>query len=317
MPTPSRHLATIRAEIGSRGRRLLVLAGVAVPGHDGDDPVGGGALRGVDHRQQLDQGVVGRHPALLVGAGRLDDEDVGAADRLLVAAVDLAVGEGLQRHLAEVDVELVGDAGGELHRAAAAEDHHPLRVVVADRGRGGRHRLRVSLLDRAHSSSSSRISPAFSIGVALDVPLVVVAHRKCPFGNVALHHCTGASVGPVPDLYRGDQHRVNADADLVADHRPVLAETVVVGGHRPGAEIAAGADVGIADVGEVRDLRALADPRVLDLDEGARLGARLERGAGPEIGEGADLAAVEDLALDQVGVGHEDVRRRAGCRSGC
>jgi hypothetical protein len=35
-------------------RRLLVLARVAVPGHDGDDPVGGGTLSGVDHRQQLD-----------------------------------------------------------------------------------------------------------------------------------------------------------------------------------------------------------------------------------------------------------------------
>jgi Ser/Thr protein kinase RdoA (MazF antagonist) len=69
---------------------------------------------------------------VLVGAGRLHDEDVGAADRLLVAAVDLAVGKGLQRHLAEVHIELAGDLGGQLHRAAAAEDHHPLRVVMGD-----------------------------------------------------------------------------------------------------------------------------------------------------------------------------------------
>ncbi len=137
----------------ARGR-LLVLAGVAVPGQHGDDPVGGGALGGVDHRQQLDQGVVRRHPALLVGAGRLDEEDVGAADRLLVAAVDLAVGEGLQRHLAEVEVELAGDLGRQLHRAAAAEDHHPLRVVVRDRGRRRGGRCLGALLDRAHESSS-------------------------------------------------------------------------------------------------------------------------------------------------------------------
>src|ERR1700710_811127 len=149
-PTPSRHLATMRAVIGSRGAdffflrggagpgvpgggRLVALGGVAVPGHDGDDPVRRGALGGVDHRQQLDQRVVRGHVVRLVGAGRLHDEDVGPADRLLVAAVDLAVGEGLQGHLTEVDVELAGDFGGQVHRAAATEDHHPLRVVVRDR----------------------------------------------------------------------------------------------------------------------------------------------------------------------------------------
>src|SRR5665811_1870707 len=79
--------------------RLLVLAGVAVPGQHGDDPVRRGALGGVDHRQQLDQGVVRGHLALLVGAGRLHDEDIGAADRLLVAAVDLAVGAVSYTHL--------------------------------------------------------------------------------------------------------------------------------------------------------------------------------------------------------------------------
>ena len=36
----------------------------------------------------------GRHALGGVGGRRLDEEDVGAADRLLVAAVDLAVGEG-------------------------------------------------------------------------------------------------------------------------------------------------------------------------------------------------------------------------------
>ena len=69
-------------------------------------------------------------PVLRVGGGRLDEEDVGAADRLLVAAVDLAVGERPQVDLAEVDVELLGDLRGELAGGAAAEDHQPLRVVL-------------------------------------------------------------------------------------------------------------------------------------------------------------------------------------------
>jgi hypothetical protein len=46
---------------------------------------------------------------------RLYDEDVGAADRLLVATVGLAVGERLQLHVAELDVELIRDLLGQ-HR---------------------------------------------------------------------------------------------------------------------------------------------------------------------------------------------------------
>ena len=84
-------------------QRLLVLARVAVPGRDGDDPVRRGALGRVDHQQQLHQVAVHRR------VGRLHDEDVRAADRLEVAAVDLAVGEGLQLDLAERDAELAGD----------------------------------------------------------------------------------------------------------------------------------------------------------------------------------------------------------------
>ena len=45
---------------------------------------------------------------------RLDDEDVRAADRLAEAAVGLAVLEGLELDLAELDVQLIGDAMSEL-----------------------------------------------------------------------------------------------------------------------------------------------------------------------------------------------------------
>src|SRR3954452_9486800 len=101
------------------------------------------------------QGDFRRPLFLLVRAGRLDEEVVGAADRLLVAAVDLAVGEGLQGHLTHVQFQFARDFGGEVHRAAAAEDHHPLRVVVVD---GGSHLW--ALLDHAHGLSSSRIRAA-------------------------------------------------------------------------------------------------------------------------------------------------------------
>jgi hypothetical protein len=54
-----------------------------------------GTNRGVNHDEQLEQRVVGRKAEIRVATGRLDQEDVGAADRLLVAAVDLTVGERL------------------------------------------------------------------------------------------------------------------------------------------------------------------------------------------------------------------------------
>ena len=84
-------------------QRLLVLARVAEPGRDRDDAVRGGALGRVDHQQQLHQVAVHRR------VRRLHDEDVRAADRLQVAAVDLAVGERLQLDLPERDAELAGD----------------------------------------------------------------------------------------------------------------------------------------------------------------------------------------------------------------
>ena len=59
-----------------------------------------------------------------------------------------------------------------------------------------------------------------------------------------------------------------------------LSPAVVVGGDRARAEVGAGADLGVADVGEVRHLGALADLGVLDLDERARR-ARRRRGGCP------------------------------------
>ena len=53
----------------------------------------------------------------------LDDEDVGAADRLLVADIDLAVRERLQLDVAELDVELVGDLLRQDGVRAPREEH--------------------------------------------------------------------------------------------------------------------------------------------------------------------------------------------------
>ena len=79
-------------------RRLLVLAAVAEPRavtamtRCADAPTAASIII-----EQLHQRVVRVDPGRRVAARRLDEEDVGAADRLLVAAVDLAVRERLER----------------------------------------------------------------------------------------------------------------------------------------------------------------------------------------------------------------------------
>ena len=159
-------------------RRLLVLAAVAEPRRDGDDAVRARPHRRVDHEQQLHERVVGAQAALGVGAGRLDDEDVRAADRLVVAAVDLAVGERLQRDGAEVDAELVGDPRCQLGVGAPREQHQPL--VVVDREARGHGRLHLDAHDDAQSTRGSRrrvrrlaLLLLLALDVALDVGLAL------------------------------------------------------------------------------------------------------------------------------------------------
>ncbi len=110
-------------------RALLVLARVRVPGDDHRDPLGRGQLGALHHDQELHQVPVDRR-----GAG-LHQEHVGAADRLVVADVDLAVREGLQPDPAELQPELVGDLLGQIGVRATGEQHHPARVLALVRRR--------------------------------------------------------------------------------------------------------------------------------------------------------------------------------------
>ena len=99
---------------------------------------------------------------------------------------------------------------------------------------------------------------------------------------------------------RRHDRRVAAGAHAVADVRRVLVVAVVVGGDVAGGDVAVPADDGVADVAEVRHLAALADAAVLDLDEGAGLGALGEHGVGADVGERPDAAAGADDALVEV-----------------
>ena len=85
-----------------------------------------------------------------------------------------------------------------------------------------------------------------------------------------------------------------------ADDRPVLVLAVVVRRDGAATDVRARADVRVTEVREVLRLRALADDRLLRLDEVADLGAVLEHRARAKVAERADLAPApdDDVALD-------------------
>src|SRR3546814_7393717 len=64
----------------------------------------------------------------------------------------------------------------------------------------------------------------------------------------------------------------------------MLGEAVVVAGDGAGPEIGAGADPGVADIGEVVGLGTRFDHRVLDLDEVADVGTFADRRPRPQPG---------------------------------
>ena len=256
-------------------------------------------------------------PQLGVGARRLDDEDVGAADRLVVAAVDLAVGERLQRDRAEVDAELVGDPRRQLGVGAPREEHQPL--VVVDREARGHGRLHLDAHDDAQSTRGSRrrvrrLALLLALGVALDVGLALAGDPEGAGRHVLGDRRVGAGVGAVADVDRRDEGRVDRRADVRADRRAVLAAAVVVGGDGRGAEVRVRPDVGVADVAEVRDLRALADVGVLDLDEGAGLGALAQQRAGAQVGERARRSPPRGPRTRRGRSAARGPRRRGSCR---
>src|SRR4029450_11865902 len=153
--------------------------------------------------QELHQRVVGGHPGGLIGGSRLDDEHVGPADRLLVAAVHLAVGEGPQVDRPEIDVELAGDLRGQLHRSPPAEHHQALGVVLRDVGEHLGALLDDAFLDRAHVV----LSPCFA------------SSPSCAFDSLAvlvypsMFSCSGREIPRAP----GGTSRV------ITDPAPVYA----------------------------------------------------------------------------------------------
>src|SRR4029079_9826330 len=139
---------------------LLVLAGVAVERLGDGDPLGRGTLEGVDHDQVLHDPLVDRRRVAL------DHEGVAAADRLLVADVDLGVGELVGGGGHQLGPELGGYLLGELGMRPSRKDHQVLL--------GG-------LLQSAHGASLLGRGTAGKVGrgrYALVSPTVVVGRTS-------------------------------------------------------------------------------------------------------------------------------------------
>ena len=80
----------------------------------------------------------------------------------------------------------------------------------------------------------------------------------------------------------------------------MLVGAIVVAGDRPGADIRALADAGVADIRQVIDLGASFKRRRLHLDEIADLGLRAELRARPQARERADRGSLADVGTFEV-----------------
>src|SRR6185437_12204613 len=81
------------------------------------------------------------------------------------------------------------------------------------------------------------------------------------------------------------------------DLGPVLLGPVEVGGDRAGADVGVLAEVGVAQVGDVRHARVAANPSSDELGEAADVDVGGDLCPGPQLGEGAAVGPVPDARV--------------------
>jgi hypothetical protein len=87
-------------------------------------------------------------------------------------------------------------------------------------------------------------------------PAFAVVLRTALHGHRVVRHVrgddgAGADIGAVADFHRRHQRGVGAGEGARADRGLVLEEAVVVAGDGAGAEVGVGADMDVADIGEM------------------------------------------------------------------
>src|SRR5690606_1509594 len=94
---------------------------------------------------------------------------------------------------------------------------------------------------------------------ALDRLLAPARHGQLPRRGIVRDDRARPDRGVLADRYRRDQRRVRADEGAVADHGAMLVGPVVIAGDGAGADVDVTPDAGVADVGQMIDLAALAE----------------------------------------------------------
>ena len=152
---------------------------------------------------------------LALGAAPLELAVIDRADAGAIIAAIFEPLEAVEQPLR--DVALPDDADNSAHRYLGRLPGHPL---------------------------------AEALGPAGDALLLAALDRQAVGLDVLGDHRSGADDRAVADRHRRDQARVGADERPRADHRPILAEAVIIAGDRARADVGARADLGVADVGQ-------------------------------------------------------------------
>ena len=150
---------------------------------------------------------------------------------------------------------------------------------------------RLLLFTRRSRGLGLRRAGPLRLRPALEVALRGAADGQRAGRHVAAYDGAAGGARAVADLDRCDEGVVGAGLGVAPDDGAVLGHAVVVGEDRAGPDVGALADLGVADVGQVRHLGAVADRGVLGLDERADLALHPELRAGPEVGERPDRGA--------------------------
>src|SRR5205823_1349100 len=155
----------------------------------------------------------------------------------------------------------------------------------------------------ATSSPGRRVSSdvALSTEIALFRDLLRRETSKRLRRDIFCYVRTACNPSIVSDLHRRFEPIVNAGPDVSPDLRPPLPPAGLVRVVRrdvAGGHVRVLADLGVADVGEVRHLGANTDLGVLDLDERPGPGALAELRPRPQVAERPDPGPRADLGVD-------------------
>ena len=236
--------------------RLAVLAGVREERDHGGDALRGAELRRLDHLQELHQVLVDR------AAAGLDEEDVGAADRLVVADVGLAVRERRSIVIAPSSTpscSAIASASSGCERPANTISRFCGPRSIQWPGCGSVTAGEIRVLEPGEHELSR---PAAELHIPPCSPGARARPRAHPAGTsfvivdpAAVHAPSPTSTGAtkpfwIPVLtFLPIRVRLFGSPGLVGEVR----------GDRAGADVRVLADLGVADVRQVRHLRPRPD----------------------------------------------------------